>query len=822
MTAREIRSELEKLVPTLWTQVNSLSDNWAADILANLNRRDGSHTAFPKTFTDPVLGPVELFEWEIVILDSPLLQRLRGVRQLALAHSVYTGATHDRLSHCLGVVEVCERMIRGLKKNAFLHKNYGRNRDNAIPEPTDEDHFSIRLAALLHDVGHGPFSHATEPVIKASCSEEFDKLTEFLRNTFDGVENVKVSEAISVLFVFSNAMRSVFEHHRFTIPFRDKGQLPISVSARIIGSRDHVTAPYLSGIVSGTIDADKLDYMARDSYFTGLPIGLDVDRLISKLEVVTITPNNVRDPELKERAQKAPNEKLYELGISLSGLTAYEQMIIGRVVLFDRIYYHQKVRCGEAMMRRLVSLAQEERKRPFTLSELFTNVSDDAMIYLLSGETEIEGIAGGGARSKILGRAIRTRHFYHRAFAFAERFIAGLDSLSEREKRNTVSNLWRGVLQGFEDEETNDGLARDIYKLGQQLASAIEDFKFARMDLNPEHVLIDFPENRVAVAEEGDQGTGIFLRTEGGELTDANLYFNPDRWSDAFKNQKHCGFVFCPPQYIALISLASHIIFFQKFNLIFGKAAKQLCKTDHHLKDKWKTWIQQALDAKLCTGECHEALSKGQSRLLLIRKEEIQPPEDWKILEPNFPSRIAGEFEVALPSGLVDSVHTAVIDAFNGLCCAIDTFEKGGLFAATSRPDEKRNLQAELLKALRSQKLDVKEGVEMAGGESDLLLPGNLILENKVVDEIEDPSSVKPEADWQARRYSLSLNQRVSFVLVAYKPASETALLLLPSRVAVYQLRHSPEAAAVVRLLVPWGYDIPSKAKAPRKPKGAS
>src|SRR4051812_4552629 len=105
MNPKELRDHLKEAIPELWTEMNQIAKSWSQDIIKNLERRSGQPAAFPKTFTDPLLGPVELFEWEISILDSPLMQRLRGVRQLGMAHTAYPSATHDRFSHCIGVVE---------------------------------------------------------------------------------------------------------------------------------------------------------------------------------------------------------------------------------------------------------------------------------------------------------------------------------------------------------------------------------------------------------------------------------------------------------------------------------------------------------------------------------------------------------------------------------------------------------------------------------------------------------------------------------------------------------------------------------------------
>ena len=110
---------------------------------------------FPKVFNDPVWATIELLPWEVILLDSPLVQRLRGVRQLGLAHLVYPGAGYDRLEHARGVVEAADRMLQGLARNAKHRKSHGARPDTAIPEVSDDDYYVVRLAALLHDLGQG-------------------------------------------------------------------------------------------------------------------------------------------------------------------------------------------------------------------------------------------------------------------------------------------------------------------------------------------------------------------------------------------------------------------------------------------------------------------------------------------------------------------------------------------------------------------------------------------------------------------------------------------------------------------------------------------
>jgi hypothetical protein len=97
MSAERLRSQLAARAPALCREVDSLVAGWVEGIEESLRRYEDTQTAFPKTFTDPVLGPIELFEWEVLLLDSPLLQRLAGIRQLGMGYAVYRAAVHDRL-----------------------------------------------------------------------------------------------------------------------------------------------------------------------------------------------------------------------------------------------------------------------------------------------------------------------------------------------------------------------------------------------------------------------------------------------------------------------------------------------------------------------------------------------------------------------------------------------------------------------------------------------------------------------------------------------------------------------------------------------------
>ena len=805
MDPEPLRTHLAEASPTLWATLSELAGEWISPLLEELPIQ--SARAFPKSINDPIWGTIELLPWETLLLDSPLLQRLRGVRQLGMAHYVYPGASHCRLEHTLGVVEAADRMIRSLRRNAEHRREFGDDPDETIPPPTEFDIHSIRLAALLHDVGHGPFSHVSEMAIEQRFSAELNAAGRVLRASFAGVLKIAPSEILAVLIVMSEPLRSVFEHARFGAPCRPVAELAPAIAAHILGSRACLAATYLSGVVSGPLDADKLDYMARDSHHAGLPIGMGISRLISKLEVVTITPENAPNPELRSRAQTAPHRRFYEMGISLSGIGAYEQMIIGRVILYDRMYYHHKVRAAESMVRQLITLVEEECGASFGVRDFFHGVSDDTMIAILGNDVRSDLVKSGNHRAQAIARLLLTRKMYHRAFAFAPRFIDGVDGLPDQEKTDTVQLLWKNILDVLHEPEGTAVLAKRIYAKCKELGFCIPELSAKADSLSQEHVIVDLPLNRTVVWQ-GD----IPTRTESGHVGHPNLYFDPEKWSQAYEQNKQGGFVFAPREFAALVALASDIVFYDEFQIKINEAARHVSKTVSLINPEW---VRTAAAAGLCSAECLAALTENAPILVPIREEDVRVPASFLAYDPSFQRRIHDEFRDAIPLGLPASMQRAVLDSIEHLAYFLQVVEQGGTFVARQSLLEK-DLQQCVRDILRAKGVQVSEGAEVGGGETDLVLPGPIVLENKVRDATADPMGAGANYPWQTRRYSIAMSTRVGIVLVAYKPSSEAAILPLPDRIKVITPDNAPETCAQIKVVVPWGHNVPSDAHAPR------
>jgi HD superfamily phosphohydrolase len=241
---------------------------------------------------DPVHGYVKITEAERDVIDSPFVQRLRRIHQLAGAYLVYPGAVHTRFDHVMGAMHVAGQIGEALSLWIELK-----------PDQIQE----IRLAALLHDVGHGPFSHMFEEVLA-------DKTT-------------TTHEDISQRIIVETSISDMLSRHGFS---------PKKMSAFAVGKQTS-KPPFMNEIIAGGLSADIMDYLLRDSYFTGVEYGqVDVQRVIDSLRV----------------ADK-------HLAIDNAGLYAFEALLLARYEMFKAVYFHRTVRAAELMLVNSMKLADE-------------------------------------------------------------------------------------------------------------------------------------------------------------------------------------------------------------------------------------------------------------------------------------------------------------------------------------------------------------------------------------------------------------------------------------------------------------------------------
>lgn len=243
------------------------------------------------TFRDPIHGFIHADSLERALIDSRPVQRLRSIRQLGFTSLVFPGAEHTRFSHVLGAMDLAGRVYDALAN---------RNPDLLDSRPNNLDRRLVRVAALLHDIGHAPFSHSAEGLFEDDLDHE------------DMTQRLLRTEELEVIF------------ERW-----GEGLEPNQV-ARLLESPDTALERLLAQIISSELDVDKMDYLLRDSLFCGVRYGnFDLARLLD-----TMLP--LEDPETGE----------WGLGVAEGGVHALEALVMARYYMFTQVYFN---RVGKAL-----------------------------------------------------------------------------------------------------------------------------------------------------------------------------------------------------------------------------------------------------------------------------------------------------------------------------------------------------------------------------------------------------------------------------------------------------------------------------------------
>jgi HD superfamily phosphohydrolase len=240
---------------------------------------------------DPVWNNIRVDDLTLSLVDTEVFQRLRYVRQLGWTYLVYPGATHSRFEHALGTHHLSRRTLALLCEAEDATSI--SEREQAI----------VRSAALLHDVGHYPFSHALEEI------------------------GALHHEAVARPLITEGSVATL-------LASRLGEDAPVRVFDLIRGHSDSA----LQGLISGSLDLDKIEYLKRDAFMCGVPYGeIDVDRLTNSLVLVD-------DPETGRRA----------IGVQEKALSALESLLFAKYQMYRNVYWHHAVRSATAMYKRLV------------------------------------------------------------------------------------------------------------------------------------------------------------------------------------------------------------------------------------------------------------------------------------------------------------------------------------------------------------------------------------------------------------------------------------------------------------------------------------
>ena len=263
---------------------------------------------------DPIHDFIRVFDSELTVIDSPIFQRLRRIRQLSGAHLTYPGAQHTRFEHSLGVMHIAGQAGQALQEKGFIKS---------------DDISNLRLAALLHDIGHGPFSHLFEEIMQ---------------------EKKKVShEEIGRKIILKTEIGDLLSKSGYDKNF---------ISKLAFGKSK---LQFMNEILTGSLSADMMDYLQRDGYYTGAEHAkIDHKRITQSLDV---------------------HQK--KLALERSALYSFESMLHSRYQMFKAVYFHKTVRSAEVMLLESIRLADKELGFTSLSIDEYVEFTDESMLSKL-------------------------------------------------------------------------------------------------------------------------------------------------------------------------------------------------------------------------------------------------------------------------------------------------------------------------------------------------------------------------------------------------------------------------------------------------------
>jgi uncharacterized protein len=370
------------------------------------------------TIRDPLWDTIRVDAVAMRIVDSPAFQRLRHIKQLGHASLVYPGATHTRFDHALGVYHLAGRALALLGETGAL----------TAVDPVDVR--LVPLAGLLHDIGHYPFSHALEELSAGRIPGHHEALVgRFLADA-------EVSAAL--------------------------GTIATSAATRVERLIRGESESPLQGLVSGSLDLDKIEYLKRDARFCGVPYGqVDVDRLLQTLTLL-------RDPVTGR----------LEMGVREKGVAALESLLFSKYQMFRNVYWHHAVRAATVMYKRIV---------------------DDALDAGLLGGEDLVGQTDEGLMHLLTDRASENTHDP------AARLVA--DRISALSARRLPKRLAEVSAADVESHGSTAWLESD-----SPLKRAAEDRIAAEFGLRRGDVYLDYPEKAAMF------GLDLLLERRTGEV----------------------------------------------------------------------------------------------------------------------------------------------------------------------------------------------------------------------------------------------------------------------------------------------------------------
>ncbi|BBO35691.1 HD domain-containing protein [Lacipirellula parvula] len=475
-----------------------------------------------KIIHDALWGTFKLTPYEVALLDTPLLQRLRYLHQTGAVYLTYPSAHHTRFEHSLGVLCQSGRLCAALKASAL---------DEGRVDASCED--NVRYAALLHDTGHGPFSHTSEQFYSSLPDmEQFQRDHPEYSQSGGG-------EILSALIVQSPA----FQNFVSGINSKRKRKLNCDKIAQLITGTTDASEVFMSEIVHGPFDADKLDYMPRDGMFSGLKMHVDLDRLFHSIRILTAN----FDGESQTR-----------IAGHLSGLSPLTQVMFNKMLLFTGMYHHHKVRAVDCMLWAIFLLATERGAKvggsTLTSCVDFLRLTDDRLLIPeLCNDDDI----------KSLITDIRERRIWKKALVIARNTVP---PSMHNEAGESPHHLYAGVA-------TLAGNTQEKVRIRREIAKRI--WEVASKPCPIHKVWLDVPQPPGMT-----EAKQMWIEAPGQLEPHTLEHFIPvDKWVELYGAHQSRAHVFAPAEACKAVGEAAKKVFYDLFKLEFLDQATAFAKS---------------------------------------------------------------------------------------------------------------------------------------------------------------------------------------------------------------------------------------------------
>lgn len=503
-----------------FAQLQSEVDAWVASIVpADYPKAPMPDKDETKVIREAVTGYQVLKPHEYLVLDSPPLQRLRYIHQTALAYLVYPTANHTRFDHSLGCAKIAQQLG-----------------EKVIPGETQRI-AELRLAALLHDVGHTFFSHLSESIMQSRFRDLYLSVKRVPQ--FKGLD-LDLAEIISYLIVKSERFHAFLDkvvHH-----YHDFRLLDLDNVAQLIIGAPVDERAFMGNIISGPFDVDKLDYLVRDCHFCGIRADVDVERVLVSAELL----DRDRFP-----SSKPGWSKCYLVMLS-AGESILEQITFNRMLLYPAIYHHHKVRALECMIKAIFEIIWEDPDKITDDRLKFENIRD---FYMLT-DSQFLALAAAEPRLKPIVDRLMERDLFKRCLVISRPYLKQLGNFM---------NLFKKSSEDYPEE---------LWRLREIIwAELPKDKRGSKHDL-----WVDIPKLPTSIAEDPD-GAWIDIGTR--EMLTLSEFFPYPEWVTSYAVNKWKGHVFSISDHStrrAINDVAIKVFKEHPYYLEFDERATKECK----------------------------------------------------------------------------------------------------------------------------------------------------------------------------------------------------------------------------------------------------